>query len=190
MRKPHMRKIWQVSLGNYCENRTFLWKSHKKCAIFTKMCDFHENRTFWKSHNLKISQFEKITFWLLKDCNNWFKDLSDIWYFIEISFKDFLKRDIFSKISKLGFKEIFETFPLRNLWNLFLQNIKYHLNELFQSFNNKKVIFSKCEIFKLWDFQNVRFSKCAIFTKIAHFDENRTKNVRFSQKCAIFTIIL
>ena len=42
---------------------------------------------------------------------------------------------------------------------------------------------------KVWDFQNVRFSKCAIFTKIAHFDENRTKNVRFSQKCAIFTII-
>ena len=27
----------------------------------------------------------------------------------------------------------------------------------------------------------------AIFTKIAHFDENRTKDVRFSQKYAIFT---
>ena len=37
---------------DFHENRTFWWKSHKKCAIFTKMCDFRENRTFWKSHIL------------------------------------------------------------------------------------------------------------------------------------------
>ena len=32
------------------------------CEIF-KMCDFRENRTFWKSHLLKISQFEDLTIW-------------------------------------------------------------------------------------------------------------------------------
>ena len=148
-----------MKIAHFCENRTKNVRFSPKCAIFVKIAHF-ENLTFWKSHNLKISQFEKITFWLLKDCNNWFKDLSNIWYFIETSFKDFLNRDIFSKISKLGFKEFFETFPLRNLWNLFLQNIKNHLNELFQSFNNKKVIFSNCEIFKMCDFhKNVIFSQ-------------------------------
>ena len=48
-------------IENYRENRTFLWKSHIFCAIFVKMCDFRENRTFWKSPNLKISHFENLT---------------------------------------------------------------------------------------------------------------------------------
>ena len=159
-----------------------------KCAIFTKIAHF-ENRTFWKSHNLKISQFEKITFLLLKDWNNSFE-----WFFIfcRNKFQRFLKGNV-SKISLKPNLEIFEKISLFKK-SLKLVSIKYQislksLNQLLQSFNNQKVRFSKCEIFKLWDFQNVRFSKCAIFTKIAHFGENRTFFVRFSQKCAIFTII-
>ena len=52
------------------------------------------------------------------------------------------------------------------------------------------VRFPICQISKMWDLKNVRFSKCAIFMKIAHFGENRTKNVRLSQKCEIFLITL
>ena len=55
-------------------NRELLWKSHIFVKIAQKMCDFHQNVRFsWKSHILKISQFEKITFLLLKDWNNSFK---------------------------------------------------------------------------------------------------------------------
>ena len=68
-------------LENYYENLTFLWKSHIFCEILTKMWDFGENLTFWKSHILvkishfferfspkceifvKISYSENLTFW-------------------------------------------------------------------------------------------------------------------------------
>ena len=112
--------------------------------------------------------------------------------FCRNKFQRFLKGNV-SKISLKPNLEIFEKISLFKK-SLKLVSMKYQIslksfNQLLQSFNNQKVIFSNCEIFKLWDFQNVRFSKCAIFTKIAHFDKNRTKNVRFSPKCAIFVKI-